>query len=278
MNEVKVTELLEAGVHFGHQTKRWNPKMAPYIFGEKKGIHIIDLLKTIVCLRQARQFVSDVASEGGDVLFVGTKRQAEDAIKEEAQRCGMFYINRRWLGGTLTNFQTVRKSIDRLRELRRMEESGKLGRLPKREVILLEKEKEKLSRNLSGIEGMEKLPSVIFVSDPRKERIAVLEARKLKIPIVAIADTICNPEEIDYPIPSNDDAIKAVHLIISKIADAVLAGGESRASKGESVKKESAKEESSKKGSDKKEPSKKESSKKESVKKEPDKDKKERSK
>lgn len=269
MNEVEVSELLEAGVHFGHQTKRWNPKMAPYIFGEKKGIHIIDLLKTIVCLRQARQFVSEVVSNGGDILFVGTKRQAEDTIREEAQRCGMFYVNRRWLGGTLTNFQTVRKSITRLRELEKMEESGRFGQLLKREVILLEKEKEKLSRNLSGICGMEKLPSVIFVSDPRKERIAVLEARKLEIPIVAIVDTICNPEEIDYPIPSNDDAIKAIQLIISKIADAVLAGRESKAGEGESAKKESAKEESVKKESVKKEPAKKELTKEEPSKKEP---------
>lgn len=255
MNEVEVTELLEAGVHFGHQTKRWNPKMAPYIFGEKKGIHIIDLLKTIVCLKEACQFVSEVASNGGDILFVGTKRQAENTIKEEAQRCGAFYVNRRWLGGTLTNFQMVRKSVAWLRELERMEESGKFEQLPKKEVILLRKEKEKLSKNLEGIRDMEKLPSAIFVSDPRKERIAVLEARKLKIPIVAIVDTICDPEEIDYPIPSNDDAIKAIQLITSKIADAVLAGKKSRASKtGEenSVKKEPVKEEPSKEESVKK--------------------------
>jgi small subunit ribosomal protein S2 len=245
MNEVSVTELLEAGVHFGHQTKRWNPKMARYIFGEKKGIHIIDLLKTVVCLKEACQFITEVVSKGGDVLFVGTKRQAEDIIREETQRCGMFYVNRRWLGGTLTNFQMVRKSIDRLKELRRMEESGMFERLPKKEVTLLEKEKEKLSRTLSGIEGMERSPSAIFISDPKKERIAVLEARKLEIPIVAIVDTICNPEEIDYPIPSNDDATRAIQLIISKITDAVLAGKEARVVKKE--KEESGKKESVKK-------------------------------
>jgi small subunit ribosomal protein S2 len=269
LSEVEVTELLEAGVHFGHQTKRWNPKMAPYIFGEKKGIHIIDLLKTIVCLKQACEFLREVASRGEDILFVGTKRQAEDVIREEAQRCGMFYVNHRWLGGTLTNFQAVRKSITWLRELERMQESGKFGQLPKREVILLEKEKEKLGRNLSGIRGMERLPSAIFISDPKKERIAVLEARKLAIPIVAIVDTICNPEEIDYPIPSNDDAIKAIRLIVSKIADAVLAGKESKAGGEEPVKKKLAEEEADKKESvkrklAKKEPAKEEQGKKES--------------
>ena len=247
MNEVEVTELLEAGVHFGHQTRRWNPKMAPYIFGEKKGIHIIDLLKTVVCLREACQFVSAVVSEGGDILFVGTKRQAEDVVREEAQRCEMFYVNQRWLGGTLTNFQiTVKKSIDRLRELRKIEESGKLEQLPKKEIVLLRREKEKLERNLSGIEGMEKLPAVVFVSDLRKERIAALEARKLKIPIVAIADTVCNPEEVDYPIPGNDDGIKGISLIVSKIADAVIAGRKIKADKEKSVREEPARQEEGK--------------------------------
>lgn len=247
MNEVEVTELLEAGVHFGHQTRRWNPKMAPYIFGEKKGIHIIDLLKTVVCLREACQFVSAVVSEGGDILFVGTKRQAEDVVREEAQRCEMFYVNQRWLGGTLTNFQiTVKKSIDRLRELRKIEESGKLEQLPKKEIVLLRREKEKLERNLSGIEGMEKLPAVVFVSDLRKERIAALEARKLKIPIVAIADTVCNPEEVDYPIPGNDDGVKGISLIVSKIADAVIAGRKIKADKEKSVREEPARQEEGK--------------------------------
>lgn len=230
MAVVSMKQLLEAGVHFGHQTRRWNPKMAPYIFTERNGIYIIDLQRTVKKLEEAYNFVRDVAKEGGKILFVGTKKQAQETVKEEAERCGMFYVNVRWLGGTLTNFQTIRRRIERLKELEQMEEEGTLDLLPKKEVMALRKEKEKLERFLGGIKNMKQLPDALFIVDPRKERIAVAEARRLGIPIVAIVDTNCDPDEIDYVIPGNDDAIRAVKLITSKIADAVLEGlqGEDR--------------------------------------------------
>jgi small subunit ribosomal protein S2 len=215
-------QLLEAGVHFGHQTRRWNPKMEKYIFTERNGIYIIDLQKTVKKVEEAYNFIRDVAASGGKVLFVGTKKQAQDSVREEAERCGHFYVNQRWLGGTLTNFQTIQKRIDRLRELEKMEEDGTFDVLPKKEVILLRKEKERLEKFLGGIKGMRSLPAALFVIDPRKERIAVSEARKLGIPIVAIVDTNCDPDEIDYVIPGNDDAIRAVKLLTSKMADAIL--------------------------------------------------------
>lgn len=217
-------QLLEAGVHFGHQTRRWNPKMSKYIFTERNGIYIIDLQKTVKMMEHAYNFIRDLAANGGNVLFVGTKKQAQEAVKEEATRCDMFYVNHRWLGGTLTNFQTIRKRIERLHELERMEEDGTFDVLPKKEVVLLKKEKAKLEKFLGGIKHMKKLPDAIFVIDPRKERIAVAEARKLNIPIVAIVDTNCDPDEVDYVIPGNDDAIRAVRLFTGKIADAILEG------------------------------------------------------
>lgn len=219
-------QLLEAGVHFGHQTRRWNPKMSRYIFTERNGIYIIDLQKTVRKVEEAYNFIRDTAANGETILFVGTKKQAQEAVKEEAERCGMFYVNQRWLGGTLTNFPTIQKRIQRLLELERMEEDGTFERLPKKEVILLRKEAERLERFLGGIKGMKKLPSAMFVIDPRKERIAVAEARKLGIPIVAIVDTNCDPDEIDYVIPGNDDAIRAVKLLTAKLADAVLEGAQ----------------------------------------------------
>ena len=221
---VAMKQLLEAGVHFGHQTRRWNPKMRPYIFMERNGIYIIDLQKTVRLLDEAYNFVRELVAQGGRILFVGTKKQARDAIAEEATRCGEFYINERWLGGTLTNFVTIRKRIDRLVELEQMEAEGHFERLPKKEVARLLREKAKLQKYLGGIKGMKDLPDAIYVVDPRKEKIAVTEARKLGIPVVAIVDTNCDPEEIDYVIPGNDDAIRAVRLITSKIADAVLEG------------------------------------------------------
>jgi len=224
MAVVSMKQLLEAGVHFGHQTRRWNPKMSKYIFTERNGIYIIDLQKTVKMMEHAYNFVRDLAANGGNVLFVGTKKQAQEAVKEEATRCDMFYVNHRWLGGTLTNFQTIRKRIDRLHELERMEEDGTFDVLPKKEVILLKKEKAKLEKFLGGIKNMKKLPDAVFVIDPRKERIAVAEARKLNIPIVAIVDTNCDPDEVDYIIPGNDDAIRAVRLFTGKIADAILEG------------------------------------------------------
>ncbi|MEW8958618.1 MAG: 30S ribosomal protein S2 [Moorella sp. (in: firmicutes)] len=217
-------QLLEAGVHFGHQTRRWNPKMAPYIFTERNGIYIIDLQRTVKKIEEAYNFVRDLARNGGKILFVGTKKQAQEAVKEEAERCGMFYVNVRWLGGTLTNFQTIRRRIERLKELERMEEEGTFEVLPKKEVARLRHEKEKLERYLGGIKEMRNLPDALFIIDPRKERIAVAEGRRLGIPIVAIVDTNCDPDEIDYVIPGNDDAIRAVRLLTSKIADAVLEG------------------------------------------------------
>jgi len=217
-------QLLEAGVHFGHQTRRWNPKMARYIFTERNGIYIIDLQKTVKKVEEAYNYVRDVATNGGTILFVGTKKQAQESVKEEAIRCGMFYVNERWLGGMLTNFQTIQKRIDRLRQLERMEAEGTFEVLPKKEVAQLLHEKEKLERFLGGIKDMKKLPSAIFVVDPRKERIAVAEARKLNIPLVGIVDTNCDPDEIDVVIPGNDDAIRAVKLLTGKMADAVIEG------------------------------------------------------
>jgi len=222
MSVISMKQLLEAGVHFGHQTRRWNPKMAEYIFTERNGIYIIDLQKTVKKIDEAYFFIRDIAMEGGNILFVGTKKQAQDAIKEEAERCGQFYVNNRWLGGMLTNFKTIRKSIDRLLELKKMESEGIFDVLPKKEVSKLNLEMEKLEKNLGGIVGMKKLPAAIFIVDPKKERNAILEARILGIPIVAIVDTNCDPDEVDYVIPGNDDAIRAVKLISTKIADAII--------------------------------------------------------
>ncbi|MFU0783577.1 MAG: 30S ribosomal protein S2 [Thermoanaerobacterium thermosaccharolyticum] len=222
MSVISMKQLLEAGVHFGHQTRRWNPKMAPYIFTERNGIYIIDLQKTVKKIEEAYNFIKEVVSNNGTVLFVGTKKQAQDSVKEEAERCGMYYVNQRWLGGMLTNYKTIRSRVERLKELKRMEEDGTFDVLPKKEVIKLKKEKEKLEKYLGGIENMNGIPSVLFVVDPKKEAIAIAEAKNLDIPIVAIVDTNCDPEEVDYPIPGNDDAIRAVKLIASKIADAVI--------------------------------------------------------
>ncbi len=224
MSVVTMKELLEAGVHFGHQTKRWNPKMKPYIFGSRNGIHIIDLQKTVELFDVAYQFVVKTVAEGKSILFVGTKKQAKDAIIEEAERCGMFYVAHRWLGGTLTNFQTIKKSIEKLRELEAMKREGEFSKYPKKEALKLEKKLQKLERNLGGIKNMDELPGAVFIVDTKKEHIAVREARKLGIPVVAIADTNCDPDEIDYPIPGNDDAIRAIRLICSRIADACLEG------------------------------------------------------
>ncbi len=219
-------ELLEAGVHFGHQTKRWNPKMKEYIFGERNGIYIIDLQKTLKMFKEASKFVSDVAAEGKLVLFVGTKRQAQDAIAEEAKRCGMFYINHRWLGGLLTNWVTVQKSVKRLKELDEMATDGRYELLPKKEVIKLERERKHLQENLAGIKNLNRLPDALFVIDSNKEQIAVKEARKLGIPVVAVVDTNCDPTEVDYVIPGNDDALRAIRLFASKIADSVAEGSQ----------------------------------------------------
>ncbi|MCD8036512.1 MAG: 30S ribosomal protein S2 [Clostridiales bacterium] len=222
MSVISMKQLLEAGVHFGHQTRRWNPKMAPYIFAERNGIYIIDLQKTVKKVDEAYAAVSNIISEGGEILFVGTKKQAQESIKEEAERCGMYYVNERWLGGMLTNFKTIRTRIARLKELEKMQEDGTFDILPKKEVAILLHEKEKLDKNLGGIKEMTRIPDVMFVVDPRKEKIAIQEAHILGIPIVAIVDTNCDPEEVDYVIPGNDDAIRAVKLIASKIADAVI--------------------------------------------------------
>lgn len=222
MSVITMKQLLEAGVHFGHQTRRWNPKMAPYIYMERNGIYIIDLQQTVKKFTEAYEFIKSVSAEGKGVLFVGTKKQAQETIKEEAQKCEMFFVNQRWLGGMLTNYKTIRKSVNRLKELERMELDGSLEVLTKKEAARLTNEKERLERFLGGIKDMDKLPGAVFVVDPRKERIAVAEARKLGIPVVAIVDTNCDPDEIDYVIPGNDDAIRAVKLISSKISDAVL--------------------------------------------------------
>src|SRR5213594_1387622 len=217
-------DLLEAGVHFGHQTKRWNPKMKPYIFGQRNGIYILDLQKTLRKFREAIQFVTDATAQGRIVLFVGTKRQAQETVAEEAQRCGMHFVNVRWLGGTLTNFRTVKKSIDRLRELENIATDEKFQHLSKKERSRLEKEKAKLAKVLTGIKDLERVPDILFVIDPKKEHIAVTEATKLGIPIVAVVDTNCDPDPIDYPIPGNDDAIRSIKLFSTAIADAVMAG------------------------------------------------------
>ena len=217
-------QLLEAGVHFGHQTRRWNPKMKKYIFTERNGIYIIDLQKTVKKIEEAYNFVRQLSEEGGTVLFVGTKKQAQESVKEEALRSGMFFVNQRWLGGTLTNFKTIRTRIQRLKDIERMEEDGTFEVLPKKETVDLLKEKERLIKFLGGIKEMKKLPSAIFVVDPRKENIAIAEARKLNIPVIGIVDTNCDPDEIDYVIPANDDAIRAVKLLTGKMADAVIEG------------------------------------------------------
>ena len=222
MPVILMKQLLEAGVHFGHQTRRWNPKMKEYIFTERNGIHIIDLQKTVKKVDDAYMAMRDIAAEGGDILFVGTKKQAQDSIAEEAQRCGMFYVNNRWLGGTLTNFKTIQTRVNRLLELRQMEQDGTFDVLPKKEVAKLKLEMEKLDKNLGGIVGMNSLPAALFVVDTKKEHLAVAEARRLNIPIIAIVDTNCDPEEVDHVIPGNDDAIRAVKLIAGKMADAII--------------------------------------------------------
>lgn len=222
MAVISMKQLLEAGVHFGHQTRRWNPKMRPYIFTERNGIYIIDLQKTVKKVEEAYNFARSVIENGETILFVGTKKQAQDAIREEAERCGMYYVSQRWLGGTLTNFTTIRSRIDRLRKIEQMEHDGSFEALPKKEVLELQKERLRLEKFLGGIRNMHKLPGAVFIVDPRKERIAVAEARKLEIPIVGIVDTNCDPDEIDYVIPGNDDAIRAVKLLAGKIADAVI--------------------------------------------------------
>lgn len=222
MAVISMKQLLEAGVHFGHQTRRWNPKMARYIFTERNGIYIIDLQKTVKKVEEAYNFIRDIAANGGTVLFVGTKKQAQESVKEEAIRSNMFYINHRWLGGTLTNFETIQKRIARLKELEQMQEDGTFDVLPKKEVILLKKEMERLEKFLGGIKEMKDIPDCLFVIDPRKERIAIAEARKLNIPVVAIVDTNCDPDEVDVVIPGNDDAIRAVKLLTGKMADAII--------------------------------------------------------
>ena len=224
MAVVAMKQLLEAGVHFGHQTRRWDPKMAEYIFQARNGIHIIDLQKTSKKLDEAYSFIKEQAEEGKTVLFVGTKKQAQECMKEAALKCGMYYVDQRWLGGMLTNFDTIRTRVQRLKDLETMEQDGTFDVLPKKEVILLKKEMEKLERNLGGIKEMEEIPGVIFLIDPKKERIAILEAKKLGIPVVGLVDTNCNPEELDYPIPGNDDAIRAVKLIADVMANAVIEG------------------------------------------------------
>ena len=222
MSVVAMKQLLEAGVHFGHQTRRWNPKMAEYIFTERNGIYIIDLQKTVKKIEEAYDFIRSVAEAGEDILFVGTKKQAQDSIKEEAERVGMHYVNARWLGGMMTNFKTIQKRIDRLAQINKMEEEGTFELLPKKEVIKLKAERDKLEKYLGGIKEMKKLPGALFVVDPKKERIAIAEAHKLGIPVVAIVDTNCDPEEVDYVIPGNDDAIRAIKLISQTIANAVV--------------------------------------------------------
>ena len=229
MSVIAMKQLLEAGVHFGHQTRRWNPKMAEYIFTERNGIYIIDLQKTVKKIEEAYDFIREVAADGGEILFVGTKKQAQETIKEEAIRVGMHYVDARWLGGMLTNFKTIKKRIERLAQLHKMEEDGTFDLLPKKEVIGLRGEMEKLEKYLGGIKGMKKAPAAIFIVDPRKERIAIAEAKKLNIPIVAIVDTNCDPEDVDYVIPGNDDAIRAVKLVVSTIANAIVEGREGKA-------------------------------------------------
>jgi small subunit ribosomal protein S2 len=224
LTAIAMKDLLEAGVHFGHQTKRWNPKMKEYIFGERNGIYIIDLGKTVKLFREAEEFVENLASEGRTILFVGTKRQAQDVVAEEAQRSGMYFVNERWLGGLLTNFATIQRSLGRLRDLETMVTDGRYDTLSKKEIARSEKERRKLQKNLEGIRGMTRLPDAVFVVDTRKEKIAVDEARKLQIPVIGIVDTNCDPDEVDFVIPGNDDALRAIRLIVSRIADAALAG------------------------------------------------------
>ena len=226
MSVISMKQLLEAGVHFGHQTRRWNPKMAEYIYTERNGIYIIDLQKSVGKVDEAYNAVKDIVANGGSILFVGTKKQAQDSIKTEAERCGMYYVNERWLGGMLTNFKTIQTRIKRLKEIETMSEDGTFDVLPKKEVILIKKEWDKLEKNLGGIKDMKKLPDAIFVVDPKKERICIQEAHTLGIPLVGICDTNCDPEELDYVIPGNDDAIRAVKLIVSKMADAVIEGNQ----------------------------------------------------
>jgi small subunit ribosomal protein S2 len=221
---IAMKDLLEAGVHFGHQTKRWNPKMKEYIFGERNGIYILDLGKTVKLFRDADEFVSRLAAEGRTILFVGTKRQAKDVIAEEAQRCGMFYVNERWLGGLLTNFATIQRSLGRLRDLEAMTTDGRFDTLSKKEIARNEKERKKLAKNLEGIRGMSRLPDAVFIVDTKKEQIAVDEARKLKIPVIGIVDTNCDPDEVDFVIPGNDDALRSIRLFASRIADSVISG------------------------------------------------------
>ncbi len=246
MAAIAMKDLLEAGVHFGHQTKRWNPKMKEYIFGERNGIYIIDLGKTVKLFRDAEEFVTNLAAEGRTILFVGTKRQAQDVIAEEAQRCAMFYVNERWLGGLLTNFATIQRSLGRLRDLEAMTTDGRYDTLSKKEIARNDKERRKLLKNLEGIRGMSRLPDAVFVVDTRKEKIAVDEARKLKIPVIGIVDTNCDPDEVDYVIPGNDDALRGIRLFAARIADAVMSGRGMR----ESADAESAREASDEAGDD----------------------------
>ncbi len=226
MSVISMKQLLEAGVHFGHQTRRWNPKMAPYIYTERNGIYIIDLQKSVGKVDEAYDAIKDCVANGGKILFVGTKKQAQDSIRNEAERCGMYYVNQRWLGGMITNFKTIQSRIAQLKKIEAMEEDGTFELLPKKEVIKLKKQQEKLQKNLGGIKEMEDVPDMIFVVDPRKERICVQEAHTLGIPLIGICDTNCDPEELDYVIPGNDDAIRAVKLIVSKMADAVIEGNQ----------------------------------------------------
>ena len=235
MSVISMKQLLEAGVHFGHQTRRWNPKMAPYIYTERNGIYIIDLQKSVGMVDTAYKAVFDIAAEGGNILFVGTKKQAQDAVKTEAERCGMYYVNERWLGGMLTNFKTIQSRINRLKEIETMEQDGTFEVLPKKEVIALRKEMDKLQKNLGGIKDMKKIPDAIFIVDPKKERICVQEAHTLGIPLIGICDTNCDPEELDYVIPGNDDAIRAVKLIVAKMADAVIEANQGEAAEVEAA-------------------------------------------
>jgi small subunit ribosomal protein S2 len=247
-----IKEFLEAGLHFGHQTKRWNPKMAKFIYGERNGIYIVDLQKTTECLKEAREFLKETASAGGYVLFVGTKRQAQDIVKEEAQRCGMFYVNHRWLGGMLTNFKTIRKSVARLKELEQMQQKGLFDKLSKKEVSSLNQELQRLTKNLSGVVKMDELPQIVFIIDPYREDIAVSEANKLKIPVVALADTNSNPDGLDYPIPGNDDAIRSIKYITKSVTDSIIEGRQEYLQAQELKKTKEEKEEELKKAEDEK--------------------------
>ncbi len=233
MPKVTIRQMLEAGLHFGHQTKRWNPKMKPYIYGPRNGIYIVNLDISLQMFRKASAYITDVVAKGGNVLFVGTKRQAQAIIKDEAKRCDMFYVNHRWLGGMLTNFQTIKKSVDRLKKIEAMQEDGTINRFPKKEILLMEKELAKLERNVGGIKNMKGIPDVVFVVDPNKESIAVGEANKLGVPVVALTDTNCDPDGIDYVIPGNDDAIRAIKLIVGLVADSVLEGKAKRGEESE---------------------------------------------